>query len=162
MVPISSLSRLLARGGESQSTARAVAGPGVRGSATAGAGQMQVHPWAALIADTRNCVLTGRGGELPCQRCCSEHDGMPNPRPQAEVLVFRLSAGAGRLVFSIGDDQCTCTFVVVTQELELLSLAALIAFPLHLFLFCPYQGFLQKMTFLCLFLLLVRAGSIPM
>lgn len=82
-----------------------------------------------------NRVLAGRGGELPWQRCCSEHGRMPNPQPQALVLVFRLGSGAGGSVFSIGDDQCTCIFVVVTQELEIpctdcISLALFLTLPI--------------------------------
>lgn len=66
-----------------------------------------------------SCVLAGRGGELPWQSCCSERDRVPNPQPQAQVLLFRPGSGAGGSVFSTVDDQCTCTFVVVTQELEI-------------------------------------------
>lgn len=114
---------------------------------------MQVHPWAALIGHTRNCVLTGRGGELPCQGCCSEHEGMPSPQSQAQVLVLRLSTGAGRCVFSIGDDQCTCTFDVVTQELELPLLGCTDCISLALLLILPYsahiKAFYKKLLFFC-------------
>jgi len=37
---------------------------------------------------------------------------------QAWLPVLRRIGGAGGLVFSSGDDCCTCMFVVVTQELQ--------------------------------------------
>lgn len=38
---------------------------------------------------------------------------------QIQLLVLRHIGGADGSVFSIGDDWCTCIFVVVTRELEI-------------------------------------------
>lgn len=74
-----------------------------------------------------------------------------HPQPQAQVLVLRLSTGAGRCVFSVGDDQCTCTFVVVTQELELPLLGCTDCISLALLLILPYSAhitaFYKKLLF---------------
>lgn len=74
----------------------------------------------------------------------SEHDGMPKPQDQAQALVFRLNTGAGGSVFSVGDDQCTCTFVVVTQELELPLLGCTDCISLALLLILPISKFFTK------------------